>query len=100
MSEQRLKELQEERIGIIALQKTLVFMKWLLVALASAALTLVVYNFLKIDNLSYMYTGVGIIFFSSAALIDAVIMRTYYWVQAVDDEIAEIQKRHEQQQLF
>lgn len=96
MNEERLYELQEEQSGILSLKNTLIFAKWAFVVIASLALTIMLFNFIQANLFYSSYAGIGIVFFSFAALIDAAIIRIKIWLSDIESEIAELIRRRKE----
>lgn len=90
---ERLRELQEERTGIISLRNTLIFAKWTLFLIGIASVAIVAVNFIQQDIFYSSYAGIAIVFFSFAALLDMGIARVRVWMDEIEIEISEIQQR-------
>lgn len=89
---ERLRELQEERAGIVSLRNTLIFAKWTLFLIGIASISIVAVNFIQADVFYSSYAGIAIIFFSFAALLDMGIARVRVWVDEIETEIIDMQQ--------
>lgn len=90
---ERLRELQEERTGIVSLRNTLIFAKWTLFLIGIASVAIVAVNFIQQNIFYSSYAGIAIVFFSFAALLDMGIARVRVWMDEIEIEISEIQQR-------
>ncbi|MGL4971945.1 MAG: hypothetical protein ACRC6H_02270 [Culicoidibacterales bacterium] len=92
---EQLKELDEERNGVVSLRNTVAFSKWTLAFIATMALATMFLNFIRSNTFFSSYAGIGIVFFSFAALLDILLGRIRIWLIEIDQEMYSLKQEHQ-----